>query len=469
MSIEKPAVAHRLRRIALALAVATAPVTAPVTAAAETLTDALISAYQNSNLLEQNRAVLRAADEDVARAIAALRPTLDFVATYGWSNVDQFGNSPDGQNPLTSTYAIVLQLVILDGGQRGLQTELAKETVLATRESLLGVEQNVLLSAVSAYAGVLSALAFVDLGENNLRLIQEELEAAQDRFEVGEVTRTDVALAESRLAQSRSQLAAARGQLETAREAYRVAVGRYPGTLIPPSSVPETASTVEEALSIAVRRHPAIRQAQREVTASDISVEIASRAYGPTVSATGRWQVDDDRDDESRLGLEFRQPIYTGGRLPSLERRAIAVRDETRARLHETTLNVREAVANAFSQIRVFEAQIAATQEQVRAAEIAFEGTREEARLGARTTLDVLDSEQDLLDARAAEIDARAQRFVAIYSLLSAMGLLNVQHLQLGIPTYDPSAYYNAVKTAPARLSEQGEALDRVLKRIGRQ
>ena len=464
MKIETHARRSGVRGAALAISL----LLAPFAASAETLTDALISAYRNSNLLEQNRAVLRAADEDVARAIAALRPTIDFVASYGYSNVDQFRQGPDGLNDLSSSYSLVAQLVILDSGQRGLQTELAKETVLGTRETLVGIEQNVLLNAVSAYASVLSAQAFVDLGENNLRLIQEELQAVRDRFEVGEVTRTDVALAESRLAQSRSQLAAARGQLEAAREAYRVAVGRYPGNLVTPTSVPDTPGTVEEALSIAISRHPAIRQAQREVTAAEISMEIATRAYGPTLSATGRMTYD-GRADQSTVGLEFRQPIYAGGRLAALERRAVAQRDQSRARLHETTLGVREAVANAFSQIRVFGAQIAATEEQVRAAEIAFEGTREEARLGARTTLDVLDAEQDLLDARAARIDARAQQYVAIYSLLSAMGLLTVEHLRLGIPTYDPSAYYNAVNAAPARLSEQGGALDRVLKRIGRE
>lgn len=463
----KNALAGRARRAVLGVVLALSP----ALATAETLTDALISAYQNSNLLEQNRAVLRAADEDVARAVAALRPTIDFLASFDYASTDNFGNSlaDDGLNELNATYSLVAELIILDGGQRGLQTEIAKETVLSTREALISVEQDVLLSAVQAYAGVLSALAFVDLGENNLRLIQEELQAANDRFEVGEVTRTDVALAESRLAQSRSQLAAARGNLESERESYRVAIGRYPGALSTPTNVPDTPDVLEEAIDIAVRRHPAIRQSQRDVTVTDLSVELTTRAFGPTVSATGRIQYTSRGTDQSSLGLDFRQPIYSGGQLAALERRAIATRDQARAALHQTTLNVSEAVANAFSQIRVFRAQIAATEEQVRAAEIAFEGIREEARLGARTTLDVLDAEQDLLDARADRIDANAQQYVAIYSLLSAMGLLTVEHLNLGIPTYDPSAYYNAVSNAPARLSPQGQALDRVLRRLGRE
>jgi outer membrane protein len=457
-----------LRALRIA-AVAAAAALAPLTSAAETLTDTFISAYRNSNLLEQNRAVLRAADEDVARAVAALRPTVDFVANFDWTNVDQFNQATSGPNNLSANFALVGQLVLLDGGQRGLTTELAKETVLATRDTLLVVEQNVLLTAADAYFRVLSAIAFVDLRENNVRLIREELQAARDRFEVGEVTRTDVALAESALAAAQSQLAAARGDLEIARESFRTAVGRYPGDLQIPSSVPATAATLEEAVAIAVRRHPSIRNAQRDVTIAEISAEIAGRAYGPSISATARLSIDDNRDERQSLGLDYRQPIYSGGRLPALERQALAQRDQARAGLYQTTLEITERVRVAWSNIAVARSQIAATREQIRAAEIAFEGTREEARLGARTTLDVLDAEQDLLDARAANIDAISTQFFAVYSLLSAMGLLTVEHLGLGVPTYDPVAYYNAVESAPARHSQQGERLDRVLRRLGRE
>ena len=442
----------------------------PVSASAETLVDTLIDAYRNSNLMEQNRAVLRAADEDVASSIAALRPTVDFIADFRKDLVDQttLGTQPETINDLQASFSLAARLVLLDGGQRGLRVDLAKESVLATREALRGVEQNVLLTAVDAYFRVLSAEAFVELGENNVRLIGEELQAARDRFEVGEVTRTDVALAESSLAGARSNLAAARGDLETAREAFRTAVGRYPGDLVVPATTPATADTLEAAVAVGVRRHPEIRRAQREVTVADLGVEIASRAYGPTVTATGQIATDSDGNDQQILGLEFRQPVYAGGRLAALERQAIARADEARATLHQTTLEVSERVRVAWSRVDVARAQIEATDEQIRAARIAFEGTREEARLGARTTLDVLDAEQDLRNAQATRIDAVSQQYFAIYSLLSSMGLLTVDHLGLGVPTYDPAAYYNAVESAPARLSPQGAALDRVLRGIGR-
>lgn len=465
---------HSFRRSFRAGALAAVLVVGPALAAAETLTDALIDAYRNSNLLEQNRALLRIADEDVALAMSELRPTINFVSRATEDFIDRSGRQetgvvPESANDTTISYALELRITLLDAGQRGMQVALTKESVLGAREGLRAVEQNVLLSAADAFFRVLSAQAFVELGENNVRLITEELQAARDRFEVGEVTRTDVALAESSLAGARSSLAAARGDLEASREAFRAAVGRYPGDLQVPRTTPATAATLEEAVAVAMRRHPEIRRAQREVTAAGIAADIAGRAYGPSLRATGSLSTDSTGRESQTLGLEFNQPIYAGGRLAALERQAIAQADQARAALHETTRTISERVRVAWSRIAVSRAQITATQQQVAAAQIAFDGTREEARLGARTTLDVLNAEQDLRNAQASRIDARAQQFFANYSLLSSMGLLTVEHLGLGVPTYDPSAYYNAVESAPARLSPQGERLDRVLNRLGRQ
>jgi len=445
-------------------------------AGAETLTDALVSAYNSSNLLEQNRAVLRAADEDVATAIARLRPTLDFQLGVTAPDPDFGLDVMDGAR---ANFALVAEIALLEaGGSRARTIDLQKETVLATREALVAVEQDVLLTAVEAFFQVRRAQALVELRENNVRLIGEELQAARDRFEVGEVTRTDVALAESRLAAARSELAAARGDLEVAREAYRAAVGRYPGALVVPSTLPTTAGSLEAAIAVAVRRHPRIREAQRQVSVAGIAADIATRAYGPSIGLqaqgtygqnTSPLATDTGFAADQSLSLTFRQPIYRGGRLAALERQAAARRDQSRAALHQTTLTVTQNVGTAWARVAVARAQIRATEQQIRAAEIAFEGTREEARLGARTTLDVLDAEQDLLDARAARIDAVATQYVANYSLLSAMGLLTVDHLDLGVQRYDPEAYYNAVRQAPARLTRQGEALDRVLRGIGRE
>lgn len=442
----------------------------------ETLTDALIDAYRNSNLLEQNRALLRVADDDVAVAYSNLLPTLDFIVNWQGTNPNSNVRSRDpitgavlyGDN-MVATYQLQAEIVLYAGGRNRNTIEASKETVLATREALRSLEQDVLLQAVTAYMGMLRAEAFVDLRENNVRVLTQERQATQDRFEVGEVTRTDVAQAESRLAAAVSLLEAARGDLEVARETFRTAVGRYPGDLANPPGLPATAPSQEDAARIAVRTHPDIRQAQRQVTVAEIGMKVASGAYLPTVSGFAYTQTDSDQQQEGQTyGLSLSQPIYQGGSLAALERQAISQRDGARSALLQTTLQVEENVGNAWARKEVAAAQIRATELQIRAAQIAFDGTREEATLGARTTLDVLDAEQELLDAKASRIDAIATQYVAVYSLLSAMGLMTVDHLQLGIQTYDPAGYYNAVKQSPARLSPRGMQLDRVLRKIGR-
>lgn len=461
----------RLRRVARTTITATVlSLVSLAPASAETLADALISAYRHSHLLDQNRAVLRAADEDVAQAVAALRPVLAFTGTVALSPTNS-----SLSNPLTTSLDLTASITIFDNGATRLGIEAAKESVLATREALVNVEQQVLLAAVQAYLDVLSANSFVALRQSNVRLITQELRAARDRFEVGEVTRTDVALAESRLAAARSQLAAEEGGLAVAREAYRVAVGRYPGRLSPLPRAPRVPASQREAEGVAVRTHPLIRQAQRQVSIAEINIKRAETAMKFTV--TGRASVGVTHsstplgtgwDDSASASVTLNQPIYSGGALASALRQSKAGRDQARHGLLDITHNIQQGVGNAWATLGIAQAQIQAADRQIRAAQIAFDGTREEASLGARTTLDVLDAEQELLDARASRIDAEAQAYVAIYSLLSAMGLLTVDHLQLGIQTYDPATYYDAVKNAPAQRSRQGKQLDSLLERLGR-
>lgn len=426
---------------------------------AETLTDALISTYKASNLLDQNRALLRAADEDVADAVSALRPVVNFVAR---------ASQTDGglNDDLQSSIGLSADMTLYDFGRSKLGIEVARETVLATREALLNVEQQVLLSGVQAFMQVRSASENVTLNENSVRVIGEELKAAQDRFGVGEITRTDVALAQARLAGAEASLAAAKGSLAAAREAYKAATGHYPGKLSAAPKPPKLPRNLDEAVAIAQAGHPSLRQAQHQVAASELGVKLAGAARKPNLSAGADIQVDQDGDDVSQLDLTFSAPIYAGGSLSASHRKAIAQRDAARAALLNQSVNITQAVGQAWADLAVARAQIAATDEQIRAQTVAYRGVREEATLGARTTLDVLDAEQDLLDAQASRIEAEAQFNLAIYSLLASMGLLTVDHLNLGIPTYDPEAYYNAVRNAPS-TSLQGERLDRVLRAIG--
>lgn len=457
-----------MRRAGAALAVSAAMVAAPLAAAAETLADAMIAAYRHSGLLEQNRALLRAADEDVAVATAALRPIISYSLSTTFS--DPGTPTPSGGTDNLSTMATISgSLMLYDFGRTRDAIEAAKETVLATRQSLRAIEQQVLLRAVTAYMAVRRDAEFVELRRRNERLIIQELRAAKDRFEVGEGTRTDVAIAEARLAAARSALAAAQGAYAMSKEEFKAAVGRYPGALSPPPRLPRAASSLDKAKAIARARHPDILRVQHEVSASELTVTRAKKAMKPSVNASSALNLNEDGYSSSSVTLSLSGPIYQGGQLTALYRQAAARRDAIRAGLHVTTHAVLQGVGNSWANVQVARASLEASERQIRASTVAFRGVQEERRLGARTTLDVLNSEQELLDARTSRTAAVADQYIATYALLASMGLLTAEHLKLGIPLYDPAAYYDAVKDAPTRkVSPQGEKLDRVLKSLGK-
>ncbi len=424
----------------------------------ETLGDALASAYRSSDLLDQNQAVLRAADEDVAGAVATLRPVVSFILE------SQYSDGPPGENT-TNAARLNLDWTVYDFGRSKLGIDIARESVLATRQALLGIEQNVLLSAVSAYMDVRRATQNVEINRTSVNVISEQLRAAQDRFEVGQITRTDVALAEARLAAARAALAAAEGDLDVARAAYKAEIGHESDGRTALPAPPAFPRTLAEAQSIAQRLHPAVLQSQHQAKVADLQLELARAGRLPTLGLNLRAQEDDDGSDTGVATLQLDQPLFTGGRIASGERKAMAGRDSARAGLTRTVVRVTQSVANAWSGIEVARAQIGAIDLQIQAAQSAYDGTREEAELGARTTLEVLDAERELLQAKSDRTSAEANLQVAFYSLLASMGLLTAENLKLGVPIYDPEAYYNVVKNAP--LSAQGAKLDRVLKAIG--
>jgi outer membrane protein len=429
----------------------------PNLAAAESLRDSLRNAYQNSGLLVQNRALLRAADEKVADAVAALRPVINWSSKFAHAYNDA-ANSDSLTTSLNATW------LLYDFGSSDLQTEVLKKTVLATRQSLVSIEQNVLLRAVTAHMNYRRSVEFVSLRSANVELIEQELRAAQDRFDVGEVTRTDVALAEARLASARASLAGAQGDLAKAAAEYHAVVGRKPGDLASPSSLPELPTEVSAAISNARAHHPELTRVQHEVAAAELTLTASQLTYRPRFEAdAGVSNVDLDGPLTRSLSLTVSGPVYSGGAIASASRSAMAQRDAKRAGLHVVGLEVEQAVRNAFVVLEVARATGEATDRQIEAASVAFRGVREEASLGARTTLDVLNAEQELLDARVSRISTRIDEQVASYSLLAAMGKLTATELDLGVKTYDPAEYYNLVKSAPRAKSKQGAALDRVL------
>ncbi len=449
------------------------------------LAQTLADAYRHSGLMEQNRAVLRAADEDVAQAVAELRPVVSWegdvtrrfgttgqtrlVATVPPSTV--FTENGFANN--TASINLIATITLFDGGRNRMGVDVSKELVLATRSGLVGIEQQVLFRGVSAHMEVRRAIETVALRQNNVRVIQQELRAARDRFEVGEVTRTDVALAEARLASARSALSSAEGAYVTAVEEYRAAVGRKPGNLIAPNGLPRFPGNAEAAKAEAVRFHPDMTRAQHLVTANELAILIAEASLKPTVGLRGTYGVTENfgENDFSRggtIGITAQGPIYRGGALASAVRQAMAERDQARGNLHVVRHNVQQNVGNSYAQLRVAQASRVAFEAQVRAATVAFRGVREEAKLGSRTTLDVLDAEQELLNARANLVSSQVDETLAGYAILASLGRLTVEDLGLDVPRYDPAEYYNLVKDAPASLSNQGKQLDRVLRALGK-
>lgn len=450
----------------------------PAVVAAETLADALADAYRNSGLLEQNRALLRVADDEVGVQFSALRPivnwTADFSRQFGTARSSNTLGVVRGTAANELTVGLAMELLLWDAGRTALGVERAKENVLATREALRGIEQRVLLAAVQAYMNVTASSQTVGLRQNNVRVIGEELRAANDRFEVGEVTRTDVALTEARLAAARSGLAQAQGDVAIAVEDFRATVGRRPGNLVTPGRRAMPAASTDAAKSVAMRGHPSLRQAGHEITAAELALQAARLAVMPTVSLTGRYGLTDQFGSNNfqrggSVGVEASGPIYQGGRITALQRQALGRVDAARGNLHAVRVQIAQGVGTAWAQVVVSGAARVATEEQIRAARVAFRGVREEATLGARITLDVLDAEQELLDAQANQIAAAANEITAYYSLLASMSLLTAEALKLQVQTYDPAEYYNLVKSAPIQRSKQGEQLDRVLRSLSKE
>lgn len=448
---------------------------APGAAWSESLADALISAYRNSHLLEQNQAVLRAADEDVATAVGSLKPVVSFVTRVGRVETDYVSShtSPLYRDGFSTSGSSSLQasLTLLDFGRGKTTVALKNELVLASQAALVGVEQQVMFDAVQAYVNVSLQADLVATQESNVKLISQDLQAAKDRFDVGEVTKTDVSLAEAQLASAKAALASAQGNYTVAKERYNAAIGHYPEKLSAIPSTPIAVKSLEEARAIALRSHPVVAQVAHQAKAADLGVDLAKAQMSPTLglsaSVAEAYTTDGLTSTVNSLGLELDQTLYAGGRLSSGLRKAIAQQAEAHAGQLQVGVNVTEAVGKAWSNILVAKASIAATDEQIRAAQAAYDGVKQEAELGSRTTLDVLNAEQDLLSAKAAQLQAQANLSVSRYGLLSAMGMLTVDQLNLGIPTFDPSAYLNAVKQAPA-TSSRGAKLDKILKTLGK-
>lgn len=431
---------------------------------AESLKTALAKAYENSGILAQNQALLNAADEGVVTAAGKLLPAVQASISQSYRKTE----GVDGTSDSTSL-SISASMPIYDFGRGQLGIDLAKEAVTGTRYQLASIEQTVLLNAIEAFMQYRQAAELVRLRENNLKVIDQELRAANDRFEVGEITRTDVAMAEAAKAQSLSALAQARGDLERSAEAYLMAVGSKPNAPDAPVNLPSLPASASAAKAAAAKSHPDVLAAQSQVAQAEIRLAQAEANAMPNISLSGSLSRSDQgvasMTSSASLGIEASIPLYQGGQFDSGVRQATAQLSSAKSALRVAVLNSDLQVGSAYARLTVARANMQATEQQIAAAQIAFDGLREEAKLGARTTLDVLNAEQNLLDAKANRVIASTEVVNATYAVVAALGQLSAKDLGLQVQLFDPEAYAATVETAAPSM--RGLQLDKVLGKFG--
>ncbi len=428
---------------------------------AETLESALAKAYGNNPSLNAQRAGVRATDENVAQAKSGYRPQITGTADIGrtFSKYDDrqpqtlLGGGEQISRLTPRGFGVQLNQTIFDGFRTDNSVRRAESGVFAAREDLNTTEQDILVNAATAYMNVLRDTAILDLQRNNVEVIDEQLRQTRDRFNVGEVTRTDVAQAESRLAAARSQASQAEASLRASIAQYRQFVGVEPRQLAPGRPLDRlTPGSVDAALKIAFGEHPAIKAALHQVDAAELQVKIAQGALAPQLGV--RASVDQRYDSRSSNDESLQAsavatltvPIYEGGQAYSATRQAKEQVGQARLQADWVRDQVRAAVVSNWGALEAARAQIQAAQAQIDAAETALSGVREEARVGQRTTLDVLNAQQELLTARVNLIQAQRDRVVASYQLVSAMGRLTSRALGLAVNHYSPKIHYDQVK-----------------------
>ena len=331
---------------------------------------------------------------------------------------------------------------------------------MANRAQLTFVEQRVLLETVTAYMNLVRDEAVVELNQNQVDVLKRQLQASQDRFRVGEITRTDVAQSEARLAGAEANLIRAEATLAASREEYRRIVGDIPGSVTEPLAVPALPASMDDALNIALNENPAILIAQFNADAADYGVKRNMGTMLPTVNAFanynkfdgtnsfGALSVDVDQSSTS-VGVSVTVPLYQGGAEYSAIRQAKHLKNQRRIEIISAERQTRSNLRSAWEQYRAAVSSIASTKSQVEANEIALDGVRQEATVGSRTTLDVLDAEQELLDSRVNLVRARRDEFVAAYTLLAATGRLTARGLALDVNIYNPADNYDDVNMKP--------------------
>ncbi len=433
---------------------------------ADTIEAALVRAYQNNPQLNAQRASVRATDETVPQALSGYRPRVAITGSVGTQYTDTVSKtqgtltgSPiysevNGVNAPRSIGATVTQNVF-NGFQTANRTRAAESQVSAAREGLRVLEQTVLLSAATIYMDFLRDAAIVEVQRSNTRVLEQTLKQVRDRFSVGEVTRTDVAQSEAQLASGRSQLLAAESNLTTTRANFRRIIGNEPSALAPGTPVDRFFPvSLPAAIELGMLQNPNVTAAMHGIDISFLNVKVAEGALFPTVNLVASVQQSYEttlpllRSFGASAAAQISVPVYQGGAEYALIRQNKETLGQQRLVLDQVRDQTRATVTQSWGQLQAAKAQVTSAAAQVAASETALNGVREEARVGQRTTLDVLNAQQALVNARVAMVTAQHDRIVASYSTLAAVGRLSPQVMGLGTTVYDPSVHYHQVRDA---------------------
>lgn len=451
---------------------------------AQSIQEALALTYNNNPTLLAARAQLRGVDEGVPQALAGWRPTVVMAGSVAAADVrtrsqtQQFRSDGsffwrDPAFPQSTTIrqertpasaTVTLTQPIYRGGRTTAQTRQAENLVLAQRARLLATEQLVLGDAISAYISVIQNGELLRLNINNEQVLARQLQATNERFRVGEITRTDVAQAESRLAGARTARTQAEGTLQVARATYERVIGEAPRRLTNPQPLQTPVRSSAEAQATAVANNPNVIAALFNAASARDNIDVQASALMPQVSATAQafrqdnTQIAHTRQNGGQATLNLSVPLYQGGAEYSTIRQARQVAQQNLTQVDEARRTAAQAAAQSWETLNSARAAVVSVRVQIRAQEIALDGVQREAIVGSRTTLDVLNAEQELLNARTSLVNALAAVVTASYSLAGSVGRLTAQDLGLNVEIYDMTAYYNAVRNRWAGLGDYSTA-----------
>ena len=435
------------------------------TVQAETLEEALAYTYVANPTILSQRAYLRSVYEKITQSFSGYKPTLSGEASYGYSYT-RTKSSPvfDEEESMPFSFGVSAVQPVFSGFGTSASVKAAKAQFEAERANLRDVEQSSMINAVVAYTDVIRALAVLKLNQNNEAVLQRQLEYTQDRFRVGELTKTDVAQAEARHAGAVASRISAEGDLKVAYAVYQKVIGKMPDKIfepeVPAAKLPQT---LDDALEIALKSNPAVQSAEMQAKSAQNAIDVAQADYYPSVDIQASYKnmkagahgsydlgygtVDTGRarEEDSSVMLVMDVPLYRAGNTASKVRESKYIAGQARININAVKRDVVRATTQAWENYQSTQASLASLEEQVKASALALEGVRYEEQAGTRTILDVLNAEQELLDARVSVVTAKKNLIDASYQLISSMGLMTPSGLGLDIARYRGK---NPVETA---------------------